>query len=898
MTHSLLATKFFVPPLQANLVHRQRLLDRLDESLRDKKRLILISTPAGYGKTTLLSAWIQKSNYPVAWLSLDDADNDPVKFMTYLIFGLREIKPGIGAALEDFSSSQTQISNTQLTSLVNDLIQLPENTLIILDDYHNITRRTIHDAISYLLEHSAPNFHFIIATRADPPLPISRMRGRGQVVELRQNDLRFSLDELSDFFTRQRSLQLSHNDITALYDRTEGWAAGMQMAAASMVNQDDITLFIQDFTGSNRFILDYLLEEVLDNLAENIKLFLLRTSILDQLCAPLCDHLLADFSDQPVNSQAILEELEHKNLFIIPLDDRREWYRFHRLFSDLLRQRLELFSPDSKPVLHQRASNWYELNGFPESAIDHAILAQDYPHAAELIEASAEAVLMQSQVTTLLSWLHKLPISELHDRPVLSVYYAWVLLWSGAPLETIDEHMKVSASRQGHSIFRLPLQAFLEIYNGNVDHAITLSQQALNQLPAEEELLRSLANFVLASCYLARGESAKGIEQLEKTARASQRVGNVMIAALVLCELGDESQKLGQLYQAQRLYNQALEISSDQQGNLLPVAGKALIGLGDLEREWNNLISADQITTRGIALAEQWSVLGSFEGYINLAMIKDALGETQTGDTIFDHLHQLAYQFDASEVDDYVVEMVAARRNIVRGDFAAVEGWIEKRSLEAELPPDKDDSVDKLLQSRLRKYENTIRARYLIAKEQYDQALKLLDQVYLEAESMNRIYLQIDIEILRAISYYKIGDVSSAVEAFYRALNLSEPEGFKRIFLDHGKTLIGLINTVQDEIHEPRMAAYTEMLLDSLTAEFQAKQSSPGTKSSEILEPLSHREMEVLQLLQSSLSSTEMAHELSISINTLRTHQKNIYAKLNAHSRYEAIARAKEAGLL
>ena len=899
MSDTLLATKFYIPTRQANVVIRQRLMEKLDESIQHGDRLILISTPAGYGKTTLLGEWIHRSKYSAAWLSLDEGDNDPVKFMTYLIYALRKINPEIGeTALSNLPSSQTQISNTQLTPLVNELAELPDKTLIILDDYHNINKQTIHNVVTTLIEHGPPHIHILLSSRADPPLPIARLRGRGQVTELRQNDLRFTLEEAAKFLAQNPAFDLSQSDIAALNARTEGWVAGLQMASASLEDQSDTSAFIQAFTGSNRFILDYLIEEVLENQSETIQNFLLHSSILEELCSPLCDSLISGFFDPPTSSQTILEELEHKNLFIIPLDDRRQWYRYHRLFSDLLRQRLELLHPNRKISLHQRASIWFESHEFPEAAIEHAFLAGDSHRAAELIERSAESILMQSQVTTILTWLKKLPPEELQTQPALSIYYAWALLWSGAPLKIIKAHMQLTAHQQAHSAQGLPLQAFLAIYNGDVEEAGALAQQAIDQLPEDDLLLRSLANFILASAHLARGETAKGIAILEETAMSSQRAGNVMIAALVLCELGDESQKHGHLHQAHRLYNQALEIAINEQGAQLPVAGKALIGLGDISREWNDLQSADELLTRGISLAEQWSVLGTFEGYINLILVKDAQGDTHEADELFSRLRELAYTFDASEIDDHVVEMFAARRNILHDDFDSVEEWIKIRSLDTAATSPISGEIEDILNSRLRKYENTILARFLIAKGQYAEALVVLDQVLEEAEKADRVYLIIDVEILRAIALQAQNKGEDALAAISNAMKLAEPEGFMRVFLDHGETLTGLLKNMRPSFNDPKLSAYSERLLNACSPQPDPGKPIQKAQMKQPIESLSDRELEVLHLLPSSLSSTEMANELSISVNTLRSHLKNIYSKLEAHSRYEAIARAKEAGLV
>jgi LuxR family maltose regulon positive regulatory protein len=899
VTDALLATKFFIPPPQANLVRRQRLLDRLDESVRDGKRLMVISTPAGYGKTTLLGEWLQRSNYPKVWLSLDDGDNDPVKFMTYLVYALRDISPGYGeSTIADTSNTQTQFSNSQLTSMVNELVEFPADTLVVLDDYHFIIQQTIHDAVSYLLEHSPPQIHFIIASRADPPLPIARLRGRGQVAELRQNDLRFTLDEAAEFLKKNQPVNLSDHDISALSTRTEGWAAGLQMAAASLVEKIDVSAFIQAFTGSNRYILDYLIEEVLANQPDPIQSFLLYTSILDQLCAPLCDDLLSGLIDLKTSSQALLEELEHKNLFIIPLDDHREWYRFHRLFSDLLRQRLVLLFPERKLLLHKRASQWYEINGYPEAAIEHAFQGEENQRAAKLIEEAAEATLMQSQVTTLLSWIRRLPAKELQTRPVLSIYYAWVLLWTGAPLEAIDAHMRLTASEQPQTSQVLPLKAFLEIYSGNVHDAINLSLLALDQLPEEDQLLRSLAYFILASCHLALGETAEGIKILEDTARTSQRAGNVMVAVLILCKLGDETQKHGHLHQSRRLYEQALDLARDEQGNQLPVAGKALIGLGDLDLEWNRLASAEELLSKGITLAEQWSILGTFEGYLNLVMVKDAQGDHQTADDLLLRLHQLAYQFDASEVDDYMVEMFAARRSIIHGDLDSAEEWIIQRTSDTNLAPPESGRSQDLLLARMWKYQQAIRARYLVAKGLFAEALDLLDQLIEVADTLERLYLKLDLQIMRAIVVHAQGNQQLAADILQDTLQLAQPEGYMRVFLDHGAGLVGLLETVATRKIDSQLGAYIQELLKAFTPLSEGRISASRSEEGILIEPLSERELEVLYLLPSSLSSTEMASELSISVNTLRSHLKNIYTKLDAHSRYEAIARAKESGLL
>jgi LuxR family maltose regulon positive regulatory protein len=389
-----------------------------------------------------------------------------------------------------------------------------------------------------------------------------------------------------------------------------------------------------------------------------------------------------------------------------------------------------------------------------------------------------------------------------------------------------------------------------------------------------------------------------GIRLLEETARDSQRTGNVMIAALVLCELGDESQKYGRLHQAKNFYQQAIELATDDQGEPLPVAGKALIGLGDLSREWNDFPTAEMELSQGISLTRHWSVIGAFEGYLNLTMLKDSQGKKEQADEIFSQLRELAYQFDASEVDDFIVEMFAARRNIRYGNYDAVHEWAESRSSRESRLSGEGSKVEDLLRTRLWKYENAIIVRLLIAEGKYTEAIHLSDQIIAEAKKANRIFLEIDVEILRAIAFWEAKSTSAAINTLINALKLAEPDGFMRVFLDHGDRIIELLEKARLAIEEPKLLTYIDLLLNAHSIKVKKLPETQGSKAKELAEPISERELEVLQLLPSSLSSTEMASELSISVNTLRSHLKSIYAKLGAHSRYEAIARAKELGML
>lgn len=899
LAETLLATKFYKPPALSTVVNRQHLLEKLELGLEQGGRLTLVSAPAGYGKTTLLGEWIRGSNLTVAWLSLDEGDNDPARFLVYLISALRKIIPDCGEkSLAIQATSPGQNPAFLLTPLVNDMANHPSPFLVVLDDYHLINNQTVHASLTFLLENAPPQAHFVITTRADPLLPIPRLRGRGQVTEIRQSDLRFSENEAAQFLRTLTGLSLGRENIAALNSRTEGWAAGLRMAAASLQDHPDVSTFIADFTGSNRYILDYLIEEVLDAQPEAIQGFLLHTSILEQLCASLCDAVTDQLVELPESSQSILESLERRNLFIFPLDENREWYRYHRLFADLLKQRLSSSHAEIELELHHRASVWYEQNGFNEFAIDHALLTGDEQRAALLIEGSAESTLMKSQVTTLNEWLQQISEQVIQEHPELSVYYAWTLLLSGAPLEAIQARLESPVYHADHSAKALPLQAFLAIFHNQIDRSIELARLASEQLPEEDMLLRSLANYILASGLMAKGKTSQAIEILEEIGKTSQRAGNLMIAVLVLCELADLRFKEGHLREAQRLYQQALEIASDPNGQQLPVAGKALIGLGDLAREWNDLAAAEKFLLDGIALAEQWSVLGIFEGYISLVMVWDVQGKKEKADQMFTRLSDLAYQFDASELDDYVVEMFAARRNITQGDLAAARGWADHLLLDREKTAAARDGFIDILVARLNKYENMILGRLLMAEGHYDEAIDILNQVISDAERSERIILLIEAETQRALALQASNRADESLEAITRALRFAEPEGLQRIFIDQDEPLRALLTAYRGKIKPPALTAYVDQLLTAFEPQLNKKEPSKISTQMVFDEPLSERELQVLQLLPSDLSSTEMAGELSVSVNTLRTHLKNIYAKLGAHSRYEAIARARDKNLL
>jgi len=867
--------------------------------------LILVSAPAGCGKTTLVCEWISRSSLPTAWISLEEGDNDPSHFLSYLILALRSIHPGFGRTiLDQLQTPWTRSTVTLLTALLNEIAEITSPFLIILDDFHFIHDESVHEAVAFLIDHLPPQAHLVIVSRADPALPTARLRARGQLTELRLKDLRFSLEEAAEFLEKIAGLRLSTKDLSALNDRAEGWVAGLQMAAASMRGQDDIPGFVQAFTGSNRYILDYLIEEVLQRQPLDIQTFLLQTSILERLSAPLCaailDNELLMENEQVLsvanrlssNCQAFLERVERDNLFIMPLDERREWYRYHRLFADLLQQRLVQTFPELAPVLHRRASRWLEGHGWIEEAIRHAIASGDAHRAADLVEQVAQATLMRGEVITFLRWIEALPEGEVVRRLDLCVFHAWALLLNGASMENIESRLSAAAIHEGYASKTAPLEALLAIYRGQLDRAFELSHRALETLPNENLLLHSLAMLTAAtSVYMAEGSSPLWAQRLEDMARRNQKDGNLMAAFLALYDLGDLRQKQGLLHLAEDAYRRALDLATDTQGRRFPFAGVALIALSDLARERNDLDLARRLVGEGITLAGSLSPVRAIDGYLILAMLEHAVEDHQAADRAIQIARQLARQFEMTKVDDYVVELLDARLQIARGNIALAQQWARQRGLEgADIPETHQDQ--EFIATRLRKYEYPTLARLRLAEGRYDDALWVLDRALPLAEQADRASLIIEMEMLRGIVYHTKGQQALAFPSIERALRLAQAEGYMRIFLDEGPLMGTLLRAFRTTLEDASLRDYVERLVAAFSFE------GARIQAVELPEGLSAREIEVLRLLPANLSVTEIAEKFVVSVHTVRSHVKSIYAKLGVHSRYAAVARARELGLL
>jgi LuxR family maltose regulon positive regulatory protein len=902
----LLATKFYIPPTRPELVHRPDLINKLNDGLRQSdlpkglhfaRKLTLISAPAGFGKTTLVSEWIQavRKDVPsvsIAWLSLDEGDNDLTRFLSYLIAALNaseSLDHSFGQeTLRMLQSPQPPSHDALLVPLINEILAVRDQMIVILDDYHLINAQTIHDALILLIEHLPPQLHLVITTRVDPPLPLARLRGRGQLCEFRAVDLRFSLTEAAEFLNKVMGLHLATQDISALASRTEGWIAGLQLAAISLQGHKNTSILIESFTGSHRYVMDYLVEEVLDQQSENVQTFLLQTSFLDRMSGSLC-HAVTGRQD----SQAILERLDRANLFIVPLDNKRQWYRYHHLFADLLRQRLQQAQAKNLPVLHLRASQWYEQNGFAEQSIKHALLGESPERAARLIESIAETLLMRGEIITLKSWVDSLPQEIVHQHPLLCLYYAGVLMLSGEPPSRIRTYLQYSIARaipDTVSHGTLVLRALLALWQGDADQSITLGQHALAELPDQYLFWRGIVTGNLGIAYMYGGRDIDTAERmLQRAASMGERVGSVIGAVTALCNLAEVHLIRGELRTAKEVYDRALVLAVDDRGAILPIGGMAITGIAGLQLEWNKLREAEKLLTTAIDLTDENLPFWATEGYLVLARVKQSLGDIASANDAIGHAKKRAAKTGATELDDMFVDATQAHLWVAQGQLNAAARWAKDRGLIAEefVFASKENRT---LPHSLYKLEYLTLAELWIGQGNSGWALKLLSPFLSESRSLQWTDSVIKILTLTAIAHHQLGHPLQALDALSEALIHAKRGGYKRTFLNSGPHIVHLL---RQTLTQGIAVDYVKQLLTA----FGSDTSHPAERQVRV-ELLSDRELQVLRLLRTHLTSAEIAQELYISANTVRFHTKNIYSKLNVHSRSEAIQRAQELGLL
>jgi LuxR family maltose regulon positive regulatory protein len=887
MPDRLLVTKLLKPPAPPGILLRERLLARLDEGL--SRRLTLVSTPPGFGKTTLLSSWAERLDRLCAWISLDEDDNDLPRFLQYLSAAFREAGADAAETIPPFLRSPRELSEHILTHLINTLAAKAVPAVLILDDYHVIHAEGVHKALLYFLAHIPPAVHLVIATRADPPFPFARWRGHGEILELRQDDLRLAPEESAAFLSRTMGVELPGEENRALTEYTEGWIAGIQLAALSMRQQEDPAGWIRAIGSGNRFILDYLMDEVWLRQPPDVQKFLLQTSILERFSAPLCDAVSGG-----EGSRALLERLVRANLFLSPMDEGRNWFRYHRLFADLLQLRLQQDYPADLPRLHRSAGAWFERNGFAEEAGGHYIHAGDFEQAANLLERSAEEILIRGETATFHRRLENLPGRVLEAHPLLCVYQAWMRMLDGRAAAEVEERLQ--AAERG------PLdpptaakvdavRALLAYFRNDSQLAIRLAEKALADLREDSVFLWSIAGLSLSSSRLAEGDLEGGQKMLSEVADKAEAVGNPLMVSLALAGIAKLLIRQGQLHRANALCQKALIPETGKPATPSPIDGFMLLVLAEIHREWNELDAAAAEIRRAIPLIRRWTESRLVDANLILSRILLAQGDVAGAQAALAEAGKAARHTRLTEIDDLAVDVLRVQIQIRRREFPAVERWIREREVDRDRGPAdvlRRGTADDL---HLRKYEHLALARYYIARKQSAKARALLDAWLPEMERLQRNDLVLQILVLQALTWHVQGDSNKAVAVLQQALRLAEPEGAVRTFADEGAAMAALLKEAAARGISP---AYTAKLLAACGPEESAvrKHGTPAP------EELSRREMEVLGLIAAGCSNRDIADRLSLSPGTVKVHTRNIYGKLNVKSRTQAVARAKSAGIL
>ena len=904
-----LVTKLYIPPPRAKVVRRSRLLEKLNDGLH--RRLTLISAPAGFGKTTLVSEWLAGCERPTAWLSLDAGENDPTRFLMYLVAALQTIASDIGEGVSGaIQSPQPPPIEAVLTALLNEINTIPEDFVLVLDDYHAIDAKPVDDTLTFLLEHLPSQMHLVITTREDPRLPLARLRARGQLTELRAADLRFTPAEAAEFLKGVMGLDLSAADIAALEDRTEGWIAGLQLAAISMQGRADTASFIEAFTGSHRFVLDYLVEEVLQRQPESARSFLLQTAILDRLSGPLCNAVT-----EREDSGRMLDALERSNLFVVSLDDKRHWYRYHHLFADVLQARLREEQPKQVAELHRRASEWYEQNALPFEAIRHAFAAEDLERAAGLVELAARAMLANRQEERFVGWLKALPDELVRTRPVLGAYYAVALL--SHDLEASEDRLRAAersldgTARIGErpeapsapmvvvdeEEFRfLPgIIAIARAYHagalGDVPGSVNYARRALDCLPADDHFWRGAAGALLGLAYWTIGDLEAAYRSYAVGMASLRTSGDITQSNSGAFILADIRTVQGRLREVARLYEQALHLAAGKGGVMLPGTADLYVGMSEMRREQGDLESAVRYLLKSKELGSYNGLANNrYRWYVAMARIKEAQGDLVGALELLDEAERLYIP----SPDPYVrpVAALKARVWVGQGRLAEALQWAAGLSFDDEL-------------SYLREFEHITLARVLIAQYKSDrvdsaicQAMSLLERLLSAAEEGGRKGSVIEILVLQALAHQAQDNVPAALEPLARTLTLAEPEGYVRIFVDEGRPMATLMEKMarQGNVH---VQAYLRKLLATFGSPNGARETPRQAAGDErLLEPLSERELEVLRLIAQGLSNREISKRLFRAVSTIKGYNQIIFEKLQVQSRTEAVARARELELL
>jgi LuxR family maltose regulon positive regulatory protein len=906
----ILATKVTVPHVRPDLVARPALTERIDDAT--SYDLCLVCSPPGFGKTTLLAAWAARRNQPVAWLSLDDDDNDPVRFWRYVVAALDRVRQGVGARAATLLVGPGRVPVAAVvTALINDLAARDEAIVLALDDYHSIGSQAVHDGVTFLLGHLPPGLRLVIAGRSDPPLPLADLRAGGRLAELRAADLRFTAAEVAAFLVDLWGLALPQEAVATLAERTEGWVAGLQLAALSLRHQPDPSAFVAAFAGSHRFVLDYLSEEVFARQPVEMRSFLLSTAVLERLSGPLCDAVTGR-SD----GHQMLEAAERANLFVVPLDEHRRWYRYHHLFADLLRVRLGQECHEGVADLHRRAAAWYESNGLAGDAVHHAFAAGDVDHAVRVIEASVEELIWwRSEGATLERWLAALPREVLRDRPRIVIARALRALVSGrldeaatlvataerAPAPSPDEPFVPTVGRQDSELVNLTatiafIHAFLASRRGDAERADAYARQATEHLAEDDRQLRLVVQPLPAEAAWLAGRLPEAERLLEAVIAERAADEQPHMATRALYDLGQIHLARGRLRAAEQAYRRALAMIGSPGAASMPASCLQHLGLAEVLRQRGDLEAARHHANEGLALCR---LLASTEpasaGFATLAWIQHAQGEDASARDSADEAARAVLSAEVVALFN-PGPSERARLLLALGEVEEVARWVAGRGLgEADNP------------NYPREREYLVLARLLLARGSPDRAVSLLRRLHDAALAGGRFGSVIEIRVLLAWALDAASESACALDVLVDALALAQPEGYFRVFVDEGATMATLLHRLLTSAQRGQLPAVGSNLLDSAAQLLKAIQrdraelTRPAVRiagTTVLVEPLTEREGEVLLLLAEGRANREIAERLVVTLDTVKKHLTHIFGKLGAVSRIQAVARARELRLL